>query len=367
MAASIVCRVALIVATTAALLSPAVKGNSDQVITTDEVDYPITSAGCDFYSGRWVVAAGSDITTKEEAAAEEELGQAAPFYDVSECPFIEQEFDCLKNGRPDREYLRYRWQPNGCELPRFDGEDFLSKLAGKKMMFVGDSLSLNQWQSLTCMLYVSSPQPNRRYTLTRTGDVSTFTFPAYNNTQILFSRNAFLVDMAADDVDGVVMKLDSVAEHSKLWQGMDFLVFDTWHWWLHTGRKQPWKTIELGNRTFPEMDRMVAYETALETASDWGEASSGNCRGQTQPAAYDAGNYPGGPHPGEVILDRVLRRMSKPVHLLNITALSQLRKDGHPSVYGHGGHLYMDCSHWCLAGVPDTWNHLLYAALTLQP
>jgi hypothetical protein len=55
--------------------------------------------------------------------------------------------------------------------------------------------------------------------------------------------------------------------------------------------------------------------------------------------------------------------MSNPVHLLNITTLSQLRKDGHPSIYtGHGGH-NNDCSHWCLPGVPDTWNILLYVSL----
>lgn len=77
-----------------------------------------------------------------------------------------------------------------------------------------------------------------------------------------------------------------------------------------------------------------------------------------------AGNeYLAGSHPAEVVVERVLRSISNPVHLLNVTTLSQLRKDGHPSVYGHGGHRDMDCSHWCLAGVPDTWNQLLYASL----
>lgn len=42
-------------------------------------------------------------------------------------------------------------------------------------MFVGDSLSLNQWQSLTCMLHVALPQAN--YSLVRAGDLSTFSFP----------------------------------------------------------------------------------------------------------------------------------------------------------------------------------------------
>lgn len=73
--------------------------------------------------------------------------------------------------------------------------------------------------------------------------------------------------------------------------------------------------------------------------------------------------YPGGQHPAEVVLEKVIKKMRKPVYLLNITTLSQLRKDGHPSLYGLGGHRGLDCSHWCLAGVPDTWNELLYAAL----
>ncbi|KAE9621589.1 putative PC-Esterase [Lupinus albus] len=41
-------------------------------------------------------------------------------------------------------------------------------------MFIGDSLSRNQWQSLTCMLH--SSVPNSNYTLDRVGDVSIFTF-----------------------------------------------------------------------------------------------------------------------------------------------------------------------------------------------
>ena len=67
-------------------------------------------------------------------------------------------------------------------------------------------------------------------------------------------------------------------------------------------------------------------------------------------------------YPGLDILKRVLSNMKNPVHLLDITSLTQLRIDGHPSTYS-GRDSYVDCSHWCLAGVPDTWNEILYDAM----
>jgi len=51
--------------------------------------------------------------------------------------------------------------------------------------------------------------------------------------------------------------------------------------------------------------------------------------------------------------------------ILNVTGMTARRKDGHSSVYYLGSHpapLHrQDCSHWCLPGVPDSWNELLYA------
>lgn len=55
---------------------------------------------CDFFHGSWVYDA------------------SFPIYDSGGCPYIDPEFNCQKYGRPDTDYLKYRWQPSACDLPR---------------------------------------------------------------------------------------------------------------------------------------------------------------------------------------------------------------------------------------------------------
>ncbi|CAN0917140.1 Protein trichome birefringence-like 38 [Linum grandiflorum] len=113
---------------------------------------------------------------------------------------------------------------------------------------------------------------------------------------------------------------------------MDVLVFNTWLWWNMKGPKQ--------------------------SGMDWGKPRGINCARETTPIAG----------PSRVIKplalqiqENVIATIKKPVHFLNITAMSNMRKDGHPS--SHGGYGSMDCLHWCVAGVPDTWNQFLYSIL----
>jgi len=47
----------------------------------------------DFFTGTWV------------------LDESYPLYLPSTCPFIEREFRCEGNGRPDLIYTHYRWHP----------------------------------------------------------------------------------------------------------------------------------------------------------------------------------------------------------------------------------------------------------------
>ncbi|KAI4333476.1 hypothetical protein L6164_018283 [Bauhinia variegata] len=323
----------------------------------------MASGECDVFTGTWV------------------HDQSYPLYDPAKCPFLQHEFTCQKNGRPDLIYTHYRWQPLACNLPRFNGRFLLERLRGKRIMFVGDSLSLNQWQSLTCMLHSAVPTSN--YSLTRVGDVSIFSFTEYG-VKVMLHRSVYLVDVVRETI-GRVLKLDSVEGGAKLWKNVDVLIFNTWHWWSRRGPTQPWDYIEVGHQIIKDMDRMKAFQRALTTwagwvdanidptkvkvffqgispshynGSLWNEPSAKSCMQERTPLS--GSRYPGGLPAAVAVLKVVLSKMKKPVTLLDITALSLLRKDAHPSIYGLGGSTGNDCSHWCLAGVPDTWNQLLY-------
>lgn len=58
------------------------------------------------------------------------------------------------------------------------------------------------------------------------------------------------------------------------------------------------------------------------------------------------------------------RSYINPLHVLHVTNMTSRRKDGHSSIYYTSPPASIrkqDCSHWCLPGVPDSWNELLYA------
>ncbi|CAH9081201.1 unnamed protein product [Cuscuta epithymum] len=326
---------------------------------------------CNLFRGKWAV------------------DSSYPLYKPASCPFLDPEFDCIKFGRPDRLYLSYAWQPDSCALPRlyrFDGLELLKRWNGKKIMFVGDSLSLNMWNSLACMIHASVPNAKTSFSRQETLSFVSFNFKGYGVTLYLY-HTTYLVDIVKENI-GRVLKLDSI-QQGQAWLGMDVLIFNSWHWWTHKGRSQPWDYVQDGSKVYKDMDRLVAFYKGLSTwarwvdlnvnpsktqvyfqgispthymGNEWKSSSTKNCNGEQLP--LEVSKYPAGTPQAAVVVNKVLSRIKKPVRLLDITFLSQLRKDAHPSMYSGGGSRSgVDCSHWCLPGLPDTWNHLLYASL----
>lgn len=71
------------------------------VLFINKANGQIVIEKCDFFQGSWV------------------LDATYPLYNTTSCPFIQREFNCEKNGRPDQTYLKYKWQPHGCNLARY--------------------------------------------------------------------------------------------------------------------------------------------------------------------------------------------------------------------------------------------------------
>ncbi|KAF5937174.1 hypothetical protein HYC85_024680 [Camellia sinensis] len=58
---------------------------------------------CNLYNGSWV---------RDD--------DSYPLYEAGSCPHIDEQFNCFLNGRPDNKFENFRWQPNGCNIPRQD-------------------------------------------------------------------------------------------------------------------------------------------------------------------------------------------------------------------------------------------------------
>lgn len=56
--------------------------------------------GCNLFEGEWI------------------WDDTYPLYQSRDCRFLDDGFKCTENGRPDKFYTKWRWEPEDCNLPR---------------------------------------------------------------------------------------------------------------------------------------------------------------------------------------------------------------------------------------------------------
>ncbi|XP_058214556.1 protein trichome birefringence-like 3 [Rhododendron vialii] len=328
-----------------------------------------------------------------------------PLYTDRTCPYIDRQFACAKNGRPDSDYRHWEWQPDDCMLPKFNPRVALQKLRGKRLMFVGDSLHRNQWESFVCLVEFVVPKDQKSMRPGKSHSV--FQLKEYNAT-IEFYWAPFLVESNSDnpiigDPRKRILRVDSVSKHAKYWEGVDILAFNTYVWWMSGPKmKSLWGSFANGEEGLEELETPVAYRLGLKTwanwidstidpnktrvffttmspthtrSEDWNRKDGIRCYNETKPV-MKKGHWGTGSNKRMMsVVASVVEKMKVPVTVINITQISEYRIDGHASVYSElGGKLlteeqradpshYADCIHWCLPGIPDTWNQIFLAHL----
>ncbi|KAJ3703116.1 hypothetical protein LUZ61_006821 [Rhynchospora tenuis] len=370
------------------VLNDTVKNNP---LTLPVLNIPET---CDLSKGEWVL----DNTSY-------------PIYRENQCEFLTEQVTCRRNGRPDDMYQKWRWQPKDCSLPRFDAKLFLERLRGKRLMFVGDSLNRNQWESMVCLVQMAL-SPGKKHWPHWEGPRQVFNAEEYNAT-VEFYWAPFIVESNSDNprihsIPTRIIKPESIMGHAFHWKDADYLIFNSYIWWMNTRNMKVMRPKGKDWEEHDEVERSVAYGRVLRTWADWvnnnvdpkrtqvyfmsmsplhispqvwGNPDGIRCAKETTPVTNFAGPLYLGTDWGMFDLaanaSRSIQRV--PVTFVDVTTMSEYRKDGHTSVYTiRQGKLltpeqkadplnYADCIHWCLPGVPDIWNLLLYARIMSRP
>ncbi|XP_057808199.1 protein trichome birefringence-like 34 [Salvia miltiorrhiza] len=346
-----------------------------------------SSRDCNLFSGNWVFD-----------------NVSYPLYKERACSFMTDEHACLKFGRKDVGYQKWRWQPHHCHLPRFNGTTLLERIRGKRIVFVGDSLNRNQWASLLCLIEPSLNQSSPKLVIKK-GNSLIFEAIEYEAT-IEFYWSPFLVESNCDDpfhhtnLQNRTIKIMAIEKHASQWRDADFVVFDSYAWWLDPNITLLWESVGSSDPIYKRVSQLPSYEMALNKWSQWLEININRtktklffmgpsprhtskdergdvvamCHDKIEPILKVGEQGIGIDRDMMHVANSVVKKMKTRginIEYLNISHMSNYRLDAHPSIYRKFFHPlskgrlanpknYADCLHWCLPGLPDVWNEILY-------
>ncbi|XVE61437.1 hypothetical protein DITRI_Ditri06bG0040000 [Diplodiscus trichospermus] len=271
------------------------------------------------------------------------------------------------------------WQPYGCDLPRFNAIDFLERSRNGRILFAGDSIGKNLCESLICMLAQAVSNQSTIFKennspITEQKGISFHqvlglqpyrqilqnTVPGYHqsSTKTFTNRPAGV---------RVTIRVAKLYWYSNRRMGANLLVFNTGHWWNKD------KTVKMVSEVSANIQVMNNKEFKPIQEPSFSPqicATSLQCDAEMEPEKNYA-KTKAEPWNNQCMAD-VIKQMKYgnwKVQWLNIEYLTELRKNGHPSTHHEPStpsDAPQDCSRWCLPGIPDAWNELLYAHLLLM-
>ncbi|KAF3443945.1 hypothetical protein FNV43_RR13635 [Rhamnella rubrinervis] len=352
---------------------------------TNHILNPMINFGnsCNIFRGKWIY-----------------YPNGANSYTNLTCSEIFDQQNCMKFGRPDSEYLKWRWKPTNCELPLFNPVQFLELVRGKSMAFVGDSLGRNQMQSLLCLLA----------TVVYPKDVSSaadrkfkrWLYMSYNFTLASF-WSPYLVKAIETEPNGPIydrlmnLYLD---EANPEWAGeietFDYVIISAGRWFfgpqifyenrqvvgchlchrndienltMFYGYRRAFRTSFRTLLTLEKFKGMTFLRTLSPAHFEKGEWNKGGQCTRTWPVSKLEMKL------AEADLKLYWTQLEElneaekegnekglKFKLMDVTEAMVMRPDGHPNHFGHGADenvTIADCVHWCLPGPIDTWNAFL--------
>ncbi|XP_058068232.1 protein trichome birefringence-like 19 [Magnolia sinica] len=330
----------------------------------------------------------------------------APYYTNTTCFAISDRQNCLKYGRPDTDFLKWRWKPNGCDLPIFNPAHFLELVRGKSMAFVGDSVARNQMQSLICLL--STVEYPKDHSYTPDDKFKNLLYNSYNFTLASFWSPYLVRTEEADPTVNQPAGLTNLYldKFDKKWtaeiEQFDYVIISAGHWFFHPlilyegghivgchscsqknindrttsyGYRKALRTAFRAIIGHDRSDRMVFLRTFSPAHYENGVWNKGGKCGWTKPLKSHETRLEGsnkGLYMAQLkefkIAKKKWRKRGLKFRLIDTTKAMLMRPDGHPDQYGHpiDDHAYHDCVHWCLPGPIDAWNDFLLQMMKMD-